>query len=48
MVVSGHAEAAWRPALSSLTPGAVTVVILMGLGSRPAIVASLRAQGWRA
>jgi uroporphyrin-III C-methyltransferase/precorrin-2 dehydrogenase/sirohydrochlorin ferrochelatase len=48
LVVSGHAPEAWRPALESLTPGAATVVVLMGLGSRAAIAAALLARGWSA
>ena len=46
VVVSGHAESAWRPALDSLAPGAVTVVVLMGLAHRGAIAARLLARGW--
>ena len=37
VVVSGHAEAAWRPVLARLAPGSATVVVLMGLASRGAI-----------
>lgn len=46
LVVSGHAEEAWRPALSGLRPGGPTVVVLMGLGARGAIAADLLARGW--
>ena len=46
VVVSGHAEAAYAPALRSLQPGAATVVVLMGLGSRAAIAALLLQRGW--
>jgi len=46
LVVSGHAEAAFAPALSSLEPGAATVVVLMGLQKRSAISALLLARGW--
>jgi uroporphyrin-III C-methyltransferase/precorrin-2 dehydrogenase/sirohydrochlorin ferrochelatase len=46
VVVSGHAESAWRPALESLAPNALTVVVLMGLGTRGAVAASLLASGW--
>ena len=31
-VVAGHAESAWRPAIESLAPNSLTVVVLMGLG----------------
>src|SRR5436189_5452850 len=47
-VVSGHAESAWRPILESLAPGSLTLVVLMGLGERRAIVSRLRARGWPA
>jgi uroporphyrin-III C-methyltransferase / precorrin-2 dehydrogenase / sirohydrochlorin ferrochelatase len=46
VVVSGHAESAWLPALDSLAPGALTVVVLMGLGHRGAIASRLLARGW--
>jgi uroporphyrin-III C-methyltransferase/precorrin-2 dehydrogenase/sirohydrochlorin ferrochelatase len=46
VVVSGHAETAWRPALDGLTPRAATVVVLMGLGARSAIMQALLARGW--
>jgi siroheme synthase len=45
-VVSGHAESAWRPVLESLSPRSLTVVVLMGLGSREAMAAALVARGW--
>ena len=45
-VVSGHAEEAWRPALDSLSPGSLTVVVLMGLASRAAIAGRLQERGW--
>lgn len=48
LVVSGHAPAAYTPALGSLTPGALTVVVLMGLGSRAAIASLLTRRGWPA
>ncbi len=48
VVVAGHAEAAWQPALDSLAPGALTVVVLMGLGHRAAIAARLLERGWSA
>jgi uroporphyrin-III C-methyltransferase/precorrin-2 dehydrogenase/sirohydrochlorin ferrochelatase len=46
LVVSGHAEAAYAPALESLQPGSATVVVLMGLGARGAIATKLIARGW--
>jgi uroporphyrin-III C-methyltransferase/precorrin-2 dehydrogenase/sirohydrochlorin ferrochelatase len=48
VVVSGHAESAFRPVLEALTPGSATVVVLMGLGSRAAIASLLVARGWAA
>ena len=48
VVVSGHADEAWQPALDSLAPGAVTVVVLMGLAHRGAIASRLLARGWSA
>jgi uroporphyrin-III C-methyltransferase / precorrin-2 dehydrogenase / sirohydrochlorin ferrochelatase len=46
VVVSGHAESAYGPVLRSLAPGSATVVVLMGLANRVAIVTELRAAGW--
>ena len=48
LVVSGHAEAAYAPALESLAPGAATVVVLMGLAHREAVAALLLSQDWPA
>ena len=48
VVVSGHADSAWQPALDSLAPAAVTVVVLMGLAHRGAIAARLLGRGWSA
>jgi uroporphyrin-III C-methyltransferase/precorrin-2 dehydrogenase/sirohydrochlorin ferrochelatase len=48
VVVSGHAEAAWRPALDALPPGSLTVVVLMGLGARARVAATLLDRGWPA
>src|SRR4030095_15658420 len=47
-VVSGHAEAAYRPVLESVAPGSLTLVILMGLASRAAIARVLISRGWPA
>lgn len=46
LVVSGHAEEAFVPALDSLAPGAATVVVLMGLQTRAATASRLLARGW--
>ena len=46
VVVSGHAESAYGPVLRSLAPGSATLVVLMGLANRAAIVEALRAAGW--
>jgi uroporphyrin-III C-methyltransferase/precorrin-2 dehydrogenase/sirohydrochlorin ferrochelatase len=46
LVVSGHAEAAYAPALDSLAPGAATVVVLMGLATRDSVAALLLERGW--
>ena len=48
VVVSGHAESAFRPVLESLAPRSATVVVLMGIGSRAAIAALLVERGWPA
>ena len=47
-VVSGHAEEAYRPVISGLRPGASTLVVLMGLGTRGRLVEVLREAGWSA
>jgi uroporphyrin-III C-methyltransferase/precorrin-2 dehydrogenase/sirohydrochlorin ferrochelatase len=46
VVVSGHAETAYRPVLESLAPGSATVVVLMGLGRIQAIAQVLVDRGW--
>jgi len=46
VVVSGHAEAAYRPVLESIAPHAATIVVLMGKGSRAAVAELLLARGW--
>jgi uroporphyrin-III C-methyltransferase / precorrin-2 dehydrogenase / sirohydrochlorin ferrochelatase len=46
VVVSGHAESAYGPVLRSLEPGSATVVVLMGLANRAAIVSALADAGW--
>lgn len=46
LVVSGHAEEAYRPVLESIAPASVTVVVLMGLGRFAAIAKLLVERGW--
>ena len=46
VVISGHDESSFRPVLSSLAPGALTVVVLMGLAQRGAVAACLIERGW--
>jgi uroporphyrin-III C-methyltransferase/precorrin-2 dehydrogenase/sirohydrochlorin ferrochelatase len=46
LVVSGHAESAWRPVVESLAPASATVVVLMGLSAREEIGRALVARGW--
>jgi uroporphyrin-III C-methyltransferase/precorrin-2 dehydrogenase/sirohydrochlorin ferrochelatase len=48
VVVSGHAEDAYRPVLASLAPHSATVVVMMGLGRAAAIAALLIERGWNA
>jgi uroporphyrin-III C-methyltransferase/precorrin-2 dehydrogenase/sirohydrochlorin ferrochelatase len=45
-VVSGHAESAFGPTIDSLAPGALTLVVLMGLRTRASLVERLLARGW--
>jgi uroporphyrin-III C-methyltransferase/precorrin-2 dehydrogenase/sirohydrochlorin ferrochelatase len=46
VVVSGHAQSAYRPILESIAPGSLTVVVLMGMANRSAIAQLLRERGW--
>ncbi len=46
VVVSGHDESSFRPVLSSLDPGVLTVIVLMGLAHRGAVAACLIERGW--
>jgi uroporphyrin-III C-methyltransferase/precorrin-2 dehydrogenase/sirohydrochlorin ferrochelatase len=46
VVVSGHAEEAYRPILESLAPQSATIVVLMGLGRIGEIARLLVASGW--
>jgi uroporphyrin-III C-methyltransferase/precorrin-2 dehydrogenase/sirohydrochlorin ferrochelatase len=45
-VVSGHAEEAYRPVVSAVRPGASTLVVLMGIGTRARLVGTLLELGW--
>ena len=46
-VVSGHSEAAFLPVLLGVSPGSLTVVVLMGLANRARIAEVLLGRGWR-
>ncbi len=46
VVVSGHAEEAYRPILASVAPASATIVVLMGLGRIDDIARVLLASGW--
>jgi uroporphyrin-III C-methyltransferase / precorrin-2 dehydrogenase / sirohydrochlorin ferrochelatase len=45
-VITGHREATWGPMLAGLKPGGMTLVVLMGLGSRREIAQVLASEGW--
>jgi uroporphyrin-III C-methyltransferase/precorrin-2 dehydrogenase/sirohydrochlorin ferrochelatase len=45
-VVSGHDPEAYAPALDSIAPDSLTLVVLMGIGSRAEISELLLARGW--
>lgn len=45
-VVSGHDAAAWEPVVDALPPNALTLVVLMGLGSRENLARRLIERGW--
>jgi uroporphyrin-III C-methyltransferase/precorrin-2 dehydrogenase/sirohydrochlorin ferrochelatase len=47
-VVSGHSAVTYGPMLDAIAPGAMTLVVLMGLRERAAIAAQLLARGWPA
>jgi uroporphyrin-III C-methyltransferase / precorrin-2 dehydrogenase / sirohydrochlorin ferrochelatase len=47
-VVSGHAPSSYQPLLAGIAPGALTLVILMGLAQRGAIARFLVERGWPA
>ena len=46
VVVSGHAEAVYRPVLEAVAPHSLTLVILMGLAARAGLARVLTARGW--
>ncbi len=46
LVVSGHAEEAYRPLLESVAPASATIVVLMGLGRIDSIAKLLVERGW--
>jgi uroporphyrin-III C-methyltransferase/precorrin-2 dehydrogenase/sirohydrochlorin ferrochelatase len=48
VVLSGHAEEAYGPAIDSIAPRSLTLVVLMGLASRAALAARLQGRGWAA
>ena len=48
VVVSGHAETAYRPVLEAIAPGSLTLVILMGLAARRSLSRVLLERGWPA
>jgi uroporphyrin-III C-methyltransferase/precorrin-2 dehydrogenase/sirohydrochlorin ferrochelatase len=45
-VVSGHAPAAYQPVLDAIRPGAMTLVVLMGVAAQQAIASALLVRGW--
>jgi uroporphyrin-III C-methyltransferase/precorrin-2 dehydrogenase/sirohydrochlorin ferrochelatase len=45
-VVSGHAPETYGPIVDGLTPGSLTLVVLMGVGERGRIASRLLARGW--
>ena len=48
VVVSGHAETAYRPILEAVMPNSLTLVVLMGLASRRRLSRVLIMRGWKA
>ena len=48
VVLSGHAEAAWRPLVDALPPRSATLVVLMGVHTRARIATCLIERGWPA
>jgi uroporphyrin-III C-methyltransferase len=48
LVLSGHSPAAYAPALESIAPGSITLVVLMGLAKRAELARLLLQRGWKA
>jgi len=48
LVVSGHASEPLEQALDAVHPNTVSLVVLMGIGSRERLAAALMARGWDA
>jgi len=48
VVISGHAEDAYLRTIASIAPGSLTLVILMGIATKRALVARLLGCGWDA
>ena len=46
IVLTGHTEMRWAPLLDGLPPGSITLVVLMGLGTRERLVEALTSRGW--
>jgi uroporphyrin-III C-methyltransferase / precorrin-2 dehydrogenase / sirohydrochlorin ferrochelatase len=46
VVLSGHSEATYGPILESIAPSSLTLVVLMGLGSRAPLSEFLIGRGW--
>jgi uroporphyrin-III C-methyltransferase/precorrin-2 dehydrogenase/sirohydrochlorin ferrochelatase len=46
LVVNGHAIESYEPILSSVSPDVVTLIVLMGVGARATIRATLTRAGW--
>jgi len=47
-VLSGHAASSYGPAVDSIAPGSLTLVVLMGLRTRGELAARLVERGWSA
>ncbi|HZZ83099.1 MAG TPA: uroporphyrinogen-III C-methyltransferase [Anaeromyxobacteraceae bacterium] len=45
-VLSGHSPSSWQPILASVAPGALSLVVLMGLRARAELAGALLARGW--
>ncbi len=45
-VISGHSPESFQRSLESIGPGALTLVVLMGLATRTRLVSALLARGW--